>query len=81
MSEELLEKVTCYLLRQKGNPCSAAWIANSLKEDKKKTSYQLRRLAKAGMIHSELRIEFDFEYTQHKNVALKRRRYYYWVKL
>lgn len=77
----LAEKIKNYLLSQIGMPASTRWISSKIKEQQEKTSRELRKMVKAGIVLFETRREFDFEFSHRigRSLPCRRMRNYYWI--
>jgi len=75
----LSEKIKDYLA-QTGYAVCTKIIANGVKEKQPRVSRELRKLVKAGDLHYQTRIEFDYEFNKSFGfIKCKRRRNYYWI--
>jgi hypothetical protein len=77
---DLSKRLKAYLQKQ-DSPVSAKWLSLQLSFELKKTNQILCRLVKGGEVKSQVRAEFDFEFSpkQSRTIACYRRRKYYWL--
>ncbi len=76
----IVEQIKAFLLKE-ASPVSGRRVASQVKAEQSKVSRELMKLVKAGIIHVQLRREFDYEFCRKtsRNIACLRRRNYYWM--